>query len=119
MGTVTTEEYSFEEKYADSSAAQIQIPAKLSEEERQKLRAVALKAYQTMGCEVLTRVDMFLTPGGEIYVNELNTLPGFTSISMYPKLWEHEGLSYTDLITQLIEYGLQRHQDRKALKMDW
>ena len=116
---ITSEEYSFEEKYANTSGTLVQIPAKVSTEELEALRAVAIKAYQAIGCEVLTRVDMFLTEGGEIYVNELNTLPGFTSISMYPQLWAHEGLSYTELITQLIQYAIDRHQARKGLKMDW
>ncbi|MEO0341064.1 MAG: D-alanine--D-alanine ligase family protein, partial [Bacteroidota bacterium] len=97
---VTAEEYSFEEKYADSSATMIHIPAKIDANNLERLREVAIKAYRAVDCEVLTRVDMFLTDSGEIYVNELNTLPGFTSISMYPKLWEHEGLTYTDLITK-------------------
>ncbi len=116
---VTTEEYSFEEKYADSSETAIHIPAQISASDIERLRAVAIQAYRAVDCEVLTRVDMFLTDSGDIYVNELNTLPGFTSISMYPKLWEHEGLSYTDLITQLIGYAFERHEKKEGLKMTW
>lgn len=116
---VTPEEYSFEAKYANESEAQVIIPAKIDAETMERLRAVAIKAYQAVQCEVLTRVDMFLTEGGDIFVNELNTLPGFTSISMFPKLWAYEGLSYTALISQLIEYALERAEKRKALKMDW
>jgi D-alanine-D-alanine ligase len=67
----------------------------------------------------MARVDMFLTPEGDIYVNEVNTLPGFTDISMYPQLWEAAGLSYSDLIERLLELAQQRHQRRKALKTNF
>lgn len=116
---ITPEEYSFDAKYDGQSEAQVIIPAQIDAETIERLRAVALKAYQAINCEVLTRVDMFLTENGDIYVNELNTLPGFTSISMFPKLWEYEGVSYTDLVSQLIEYALERKANRKALKMNW
>lgn len=115
---VTPEEYSFDAKYDDQSEAQVIIPAQIDVQTMERLRTLAIKAYQAINCEVLTRVDMFLTEDGEIYVNELNTLPGFTSISMFPKLWQHEGLSYTDLISQLIEYALERAARRRALKMN-
>lgn len=114
---ITPEEYSFDAKYDDQSEAQVIIPAQVDEETMERLRSIAIKAYQTINCEVLTRVDMFLTENGEIYVNELNTLPGFTSISMFPKLWQHEGISYPDLINQLIDYALERAARRRALKM--
>jgi len=71
---------------------------------------VAKRAYRALGCEVLSRVDMFLTTEGEVYVNEINTIPGFTSISMYPKLWEAEGLTYPDLIEKLIGFAIERHE---------
>lgn len=116
---VTPEEYSFEAKYVSQTEAQIIIPARLDDATMTALREVALRAYQAVGCEVLTRVDMFLTETGEIYVNELNTLPGFTSISMFPKLWEEAGLSFTDLVNQLIEFALERHRRHQQLKMDW
>ena len=116
---VTPEEYSFDAKYAGDSEAQVIIPAEIDEETIKRLRTVAIEAYQAINCEVLTRVDMFLTPEGEIYVNELNTLPGFTNISMFPKLWAHEGIGYPELIDQLIGYALDRATKRKALKMDW
>jgi D-alanine-D-alanine ligase len=116
---VTPEEYSFDAKYDSQSAAQVIIPAQIDAETVQRLQEVARKAYMAIGCEVLTRVDMFLTENGEIYVNELNTLPGFTNISMFPQLWEHEGMTYTELINQLIAYALERDQRRKQLKMNW
>ena len=79
-------------------------------------RKTAIKAYRTLECEGMSRVDMFVTQDNEIVVNELNTIPGFTNISMYPKLWEASGLSYTDLITQLIELAIERHSRRSLLK---
>ncbi len=113
---VTDEEYSYEAKYLSQTAAKIVIPAEVSEEELLLLRATAKKAYRALGCEVLSRVDMFLTEDGEVYVNEINTLPGFTSISMYPKLWEAEGLAYPDLIEQLLNLAIDRHKAQKALQ---
>ncbi len=113
---ITSEEYSFDAKYVSSTAAQTKIPADLKSGQQELLQETAVKAYQALGCGVLSRVDMFLTESGEIYINEINTLPGFTSISMYPQLWEYEGVSYKDLITQLLELAMDRHQKRAALK---
>jgi D-alanine-D-alanine ligase len=113
---ITAEEYSFDAKYVSATAAQTRIPAALQPGQMEALQQTAIRAYQALGCEVLSRVDMFLTEEGQIYVNEINTLPGFTSISMYPQLWEHDGLSYTHLITQLIELAMDRHQKRAALQ---
>ncbi len=81
-----------------------------------KIRAIAVQAYQTLGCAGMARVDVFLTPENEVVINEINTLPGFTNISMYPKLWQASGLGYTDLITRLIELALERHAADNALK---
>ena len=95
--------YSFDEKYDASSEAKVIIPADLGAVEVRDLRDVALSTYKALGCRGLSRVDMFLNDDGKVYVNEVNTMPGFTSISMYPKLWEEEGLSYTALIDRLIQ----------------
>ncbi|SNT29705.1 D-alanine--D-alanine ligase [Ekhidna lutea] len=100
--------YSYEEKYASGSDAEIVIPAKIDEKYLPALKQTAVKAYKVLDCEGLARVDMFLTEEGTILVNEINTIPGFTSISMYPKLWEEEGLSYADLIDRLIELAIER-----------
>lgn len=116
---VTPEGYDYESKYISATAAEIIIPAKVSDQDLELAQSVARQAYQAMGCEGLTRVDMFLTEEGDIYVNELNTLPGFTSISMYPKLWAHAGISYTDLISRLLELAIERHTQRNALKTVW
>jgi D-alanine-D-alanine ligase len=115
---VTDAEYSYEAKYISETAAKIQIPAEVSTEELKELRATAKLAYRALGCEGMSRVDMFLTPNGEIYVNEINTIPGFTSISMYPKLWEVEGLSYPELIEELINYSIERHEAQMKLKLE-
>ena len=116
---ITTEEYSYEAKYISQTTAQIQIPAKVSEKELEELKNVAIKAYQALCCEGLSRVDMFLTKDGAIYVNEINTLPGFTSISMYPKLWGAAGLKYPNLIEELLQLAIDRHQAQQALKTNW
>ncbi|WP_425391186.1 D-alanine--D-alanine ligase family protein [Ekhidna sp.] len=100
--------YSFDEKYASSSHADIIIPADINSKYLPVLKETAIKAYQTLCCEGMSRVDMFLTESGEIYVNEVNTIPGFTSISMYPKLWEEAGVSYGDLLDQLILLAIER-----------
>lgn len=100
--------YSYEEKYADSSSADTVIPANINSTDLLILKETAIKAYKALSCEVLSRVDMFLTSEGDVYVNEINTMPGFTSISMYPKLWEEEGVSYSDLLDRLIQYTLDR-----------
>lgn len=102
--------YSYEAKYLDDDGAAMAIPANMDEKTSDQLRSLAVKAFQTIGCEGLSRVDFFLTADGKIVLNEINTLPGFTSISMYPKLWEATGLPYTSLIDRIIELGLARHK---------
>lgn len=111
-----TEFYSYESKYIDETGAILEMPADLTDEEIEKLQKTAVEAFRTLECEGLARVDFFLTENGEVYVNEVNTLPGFTRISMYPKLWEISGISYPDLIEQLIELAIERHQKNCTLK---
>jgi len=74
---------------------------------------MALAAYKAIDCAGLARVDFFFTPQEQLILNEVNTIPGFTPMSMYPKLWEHAGLSYRDLITRLIELALERHEEKR------
>jgi D-alanine-D-alanine ligase len=76
------------------------------------MRELAVRMYQMMGCEGYARVDFFLTPSGEVVANEVNTIPGFTSISMYPKMWAASGLGYSELLTRILELGLERHARR-------
>ncbi len=99
--------YSYEEKYEDTSEAQLIIPAEIDNSYLPNLKKTALEAYRILGCSGMARVDMFLTNSVAIYVNEVNTIPGFTNISMYPKLWEKEGIGYTELITRLIDLALK------------
>lgn len=95
--------YSFESKYDPDATSQVKIPADISAETAERIRAYAIQAFTALQCEGLSRVDFFIDPAGDVYLNEINTLPGFTDISMYPQLWQHDGMSYTDLLTRLIE----------------
>ena len=95
--------YDFDSKYMDAAASHVEVPANLPEETLNLVRETAKKAFVAVDGAGLSRVDTFVTKDGKVMVNEINTMPGFTSISMYPKAWEATGLSYTDLITTLIE----------------
>ncbi len=108
--------YSYETKYISETGAQTQVPAAIDAERSEAIRAVAIRAFQALECSGMARVDVFLTEAGEIIVNEVNTLPGFTNISMYPKLWQAAGVSYRALISRLIELALERHQQSSQLK---
>lgn len=109
--------YDFESKYLSADNALLYIPAQnLEQSNIEKIQDIAIKAYQCLGLEGLTRVDVFLTEDNEVIVNEVNTLPGFTAISMYPKLWEKSGINYSDLITKLLEFAIQRHKRKQSLK---
>jgi D-alanine-D-alanine ligase len=90
------------------------IPAKLSRAETKQIRAMAVEAFRACDLAGLARVDFLMEPDGKrrIFLNEVNTLPGFIQISMYPKLWEATGIGYTDLITRLIELALERHAEK-------
>ncbi|AZD17992.1 D-alanine--D-alanine ligase [Pseudomonas chlororaphis] len=109
--------YSYDSKYIDDQAAQVVVPADLSEEVSERIRTLAVEAFQVLGCSGLARVDVFLTQGGEVLINEINSLPGFTRISMYPKLWQAAGMTYSELVSRLIELALERHAARQALKI--
>ncbi|EIK82209.1 D-alanyl-alanine synthetase A [Gardnerella vaginalis 1500E] len=95
--------YDFDSKYMDSAASHIEVPADLPEETLQRVRKTALAAFKAADGRGLSRVDSFVTKDGRVILNEINTMPGFTPISMYPKAWEATGISYSDLITKLIE----------------
>jgi D-alanine-D-alanine ligase len=108
--------YSFESKYVDADGAKCQIPADLDPKSMKKAQNLAILTYRLLECEGLTRVDMFLQANGELIVNEVNTIPGFTKISMYPQLWAYSGINYTDLISRLIEYAIESNNYRNSLK---
>ena len=105
--------YDYTAKYVDEGS-QLIIPAKLTKSETKKVQALAVAAFQAVDCSGLARVDFLMDPKTrKIYLNEINTMPGFTSISMYPKLWAATGLPYADLIDKLIQLGIERHEDKK------
>ena len=100
--------YDYDDKYINGTS-QLYIPARIPQEVSEKIRQTAVRAYRLLGCSGLARVDFFVTAGdNRVILNEINTLPGFTSISMYPKLWMAMGLSYGELLDKLIELALQR-----------
>lgn len=108
--------YSYDAKYIDEHGAVLEIPAKISDQITKQVHDLAVKTFQTLLCEGLGRVDFFLKDNGEIIVNEINTIPGFTKISMYPKLWEASGISYTELIDRLIQLAIERFDKEQKLK---
>ena len=108
--------YSYQAKYIDEEGALLEIPAKLPDNAIREIQACAIKAFQVLCCEGMARVDFFLKEGHEIIVNEINTIPGFTKISMYPKLWEESGISGPELIDRLINIALERQKRDQNLK---
>jgi D-alanine-D-alanine ligase len=108
--------YDYEDKYL-LDAAVIELPAKLAAEKTEELRGLAVAAYRAVECEGMARVDFLLEAAtGRLYINEVNTIPGFTSISMFPKMWEHSGLPYPKLVDRLIDLALERHRRKKATR---
>ena len=105
--------YDYNAKYLEEGSELI-IPAKIGKAKHKEVQRLAIAAFQAVDCSGLARVDFLMEPGsGKMFVNEINTLPGFTSISMYPKLWEATGIPYSELIDRLIQLGLERHTDKK------
>lgn len=104
--------YDYDSKYDPRSKSALHIPARVPAETSERVRELALRMFQVMGCEGYARVDFFVRGGSEVIANEVNTIPGFTAISMYPKLWEASGLGYTELLTRILELGLERHRRR-------
>jgi D-alanine-D-alanine ligase len=105
--------YDYTAKYLDEGS-ELLIPAKITKAEMKKVQALAIDAFRAVDCSGLARVDFLMDPKTrKLYVNEINTMPGFTAISMYPKLWAASGLAYSDLIDRLIELGIERHADKK------
>jgi D-alanine-D-alanine ligase len=108
--------YDYQAKYVDDDSRLI-IPAPLSEQQVRQAQDLAIRSFQALDCSGMARVDLFLEkPTGKFLVNEINTLPGFTSISMYPKLWEATGLAYADLVDRLITLAVERHAEKKKLR---
>jgi D-alanine-D-alanine ligase len=109
--TFTREFYDYQAKYDDPGTS-LHIPADIPDADAEHARELAIAAYKAIDCAGLARVDFFYTPSGSLILNEVNTIPGFTPMSQYPKLWEYTGLSYRDLITRLIDLALERHQEK-------
>ncbi|MFA4975149.1 MAG: D-alanine--D-alanine ligase family protein [Candidatus Paceibacterota bacterium] len=108
--------YSYKAKYIDGDGAVLLIPARLSKTISKKVQNLAIKVFQTLNCEGMGRVDFFVKKNGEVIVNEINTIPGFTAISMYPKLWEASGIPLSKLLDRLIELAIERFERESKLK---
>ncbi|MFJ3259143.1 D-alanine--D-alanine ligase [Pseudomonas sp. NPDC086581] len=108
--------YSYDSKYIDEDAAKVVVPADIPAEASERIRQLAVEAFLALECSGLARVDVFLTQTGEVLINELNSLPGFTRISMYPKLWQAAGMTYSELVSRLIELAIERHAARRNLQ---
>ena len=108
--------YSYAAKYLDETGATIRIPADLSPAQATAVQLLAIETFRALECAGLARVDFFLSPAGDLYVNEINTLPGFTAISMYPKLWEASGVSAKELVSRLVDLAIDRAATRRKLK---
>ena len=105
----TAQFYTYEAKYQNADEARMQVPADLPETVSDRLRGLAVDVYRVLSCEGMARVDFFVTPAYEVFVNEVNTIPGFTSRSMFPVMWDHSGLPIGDLLDTLIQLALDRH----------
>ncbi len=111
-----TEFYDYETKYVTDDI-EVEIPAKIPSDIADQIRMMAIKTFTVLNCSGMSRVDFFYQPEtNKFFLNELNTLPGFTSISQYPKLWENSGVSYTELTSRLIEFAIEKWQDKQQLK---
>ena len=108
--------YSYEAKYLDENGAVLRIPAELSSERANQIRQLAVKSFCLLECAGMARVDFFACDDGRVYVNEINTIPGFTKISMYPKLWEASGLPYGELVEQLLRLAIERHNAEQKIE---
>lgn len=111
--------YTYEAKYLDEAAIRIMLPAEVDRATTQEIRRISIEAYKALRCEDYARVDLFLTEDGEIVINEINTIPGFTNASMFPMMWKQMGMTFKDLVTELIQLCLQRHTDTKDLKTSY
>lgn len=116
IAPVSDDFYSYDAKYVNDHGADYEVPAAIPETALEAARATALASYKVLCCEGMTRVDMFMQPDCSIVLNEVNTIPGFTKISMYPKLWQASGIGYTELVSRLIELAQERFTARQNLQ---
>ena len=110
--------YSYEAKYIDEHGATLKAPADLTDSEIENIKTISIETFTLLECYGLARVDMFLTSEGDVYINEINTLPGFTNISMYPTLWELSGIPQPELIDRLIQLALEKHRQDNELRSE-
>jgi D-alanine-D-alanine ligase len=112
--------YSYDAKYIDADGALLRIPAELSQDRVRRIQDLAVETFRVLNCEGMARVDFFVDPRQEdsLFLNEANTLPGFTAISMYPKLWEAGGLPQSELMEILIGHAVARHERRNRLALE-
>lgn len=108
--------YSYQSKYIDESGAALEVPAKLEDDQIKEIQDLAIRTFISLECSGMARVDMFLTPDGRLLINEINTLPGFTDISMYPTLLKLSGIESMDLIDRLIQLAIEEHQQYNSLR---
>ncbi|MBL7856366.1 MAG: D-alanine--D-alanine ligase [Cyclobacteriaceae bacterium] len=111
--------YTFDAKYVDPEAVEIHVPAKLDKVASNLIREVSVKAFEALHCEDFARVDLFLTKRNKVYINEINTIPGFTNSSMFPMMWKERGISFTDLITRLLDLAMERYNRGKRIERDF
>jgi D-alanine-D-alanine ligase len=111
--------YTFDAKYVDNTAVTIDVPAKLTPAAQEEIRKVSVEAFKALHCEDFARVDLFLTPDNKIYINEINTIPGFTNSSMYPMMWKERGVTFTDLISKLVGLAVAREEKSKRIETDF
>ena len=111
--------YTYDAKYQDPDAVEIKVPAEIDAEVSEKIKALSLRAYKVLRCEDFARVDLFLDKNNRILINEINTIPGFTDSSMFPSLWGQHGISYQDLITQIIDLAMERFALKSQLNREY
>ncbi|CAG9613838.1 D-alanine--D-alanine ligase [Bacillus rhizoplanae] len=107
--------YDYKSKYIDGDTAMI-IPVEITEAEYEKIKEYAIRAFQSLDGAGLTRADFFLTKDGDVFINEVNTMPGFTPFSMFPLLWENTGVPYPELIQELVRLAIERHEEKQKIK---
>lgn len=111
--------YTFDAKYVDPQAVRIDVPAKLETKTAEKVRDICVKAYKALCCEDFARVDLFLTAEGKIYINEINTIPGFTNSSMFPMMWNERGVGFTELISRLLDLAQERYDRGQTIEREF
>ena len=111
--------YSFDAKYVDGKAVTIAVPAKLPSDVAENIRTLSIKAFKALSCEDYARVDLFYAESGKVYVNEINTIPGFTNSSMYPMMWKERGISFTELISKLIFLSIERSKMKDRIQQNF